>query len=301
MQTTMENIGILSLLVRTGRMEQGVLFAEFGYDSFDRGFDMCSCPVSHVVMDVMVTGGALRMVIDNMEYMCTPEENSLICISPINVVTDIEPLPGFRGYIIALPQRFMDNAERGTKAIPLSDVLAMSRNNAITPCAGDRLILEENFRTLFRNAESVSNPIDKHIFRHSALVVHLQALKVMFASVDRSLMHPPVSRASALCDRFFELLMQNVERERDVVFYAGRLNISAHYLSRITKKVVGASAGKVITSEVMSRAYAMLRNPDYTLQQIADTLSFSDQSSFGKFFKKHAGMTPAAYRREYSR
>ena len=92
--------------------------------------------------------------------------------------------------------------------------------------------------------------------------------------------------------------MQYVEREHDVSFYADRLNISSHYLSRITNRVIGQPAGKVIVNELMSHAYIMLRNPEYTLQQIADRLNFSDQSSFGKFFRKHAGLSPAAYRKE---
>ncbi|MDR2384501.1 MAG: helix-turn-helix domain-containing protein, partial [Tannerella sp.] len=30
---------------------------------------------------------------------------------------------------------------------------------------------------------------------------------------------------------------------------------------------------------------------------IADELNFGDQSSFGKFFKKHTGLTPKEYRK----
>jgi AraC-like DNA-binding protein len=46
----------------------------------------------------------------------------------------------------------------------------------------------------------------------------------------------------------------------------------------------------------VEEASRLLRDPELTLQQIAEELSFSDQSSFGKFFKKHSGMTPMKYR-----
>jgi AraC-like DNA-binding protein len=46
----------------------------------------------------------------------------------------------------------------------------------------------------------------------------------------------------------------------------------------------------------VEEASRLLRDPDLTLQQIAAELSFSDQSSFGKFFKKHSGITPMKYR-----
>ncbi len=34
-----------------------------------------------------------------------------------------------------------------------------------------------------------------------------------------------------------------------------------------------------------------------TVQQVADMLHFSDQSTFGKFFKKHMGLSPMEYRK----
>jgi transcriptional regulator GlxA family with amidase domain len=40
----------------------------------------------------------------------------------------------------------------------------------------------------------------------------------------------------------------------------------------------------------------MLRDPEMSIQQIASAMSFSDQSSFGKFFKKHTGLSPLKYR-----
>jgi AraC-like DNA-binding protein len=43
-------------------------------------------------------------------------------------------------------------------------------------------------------------------------------------------------------------------------------------------------------------ASRLLRDPKLTLQQVAEELSFADQSSFGKFFRKHSGMTPLKYR-----
>jgi AraC-like DNA-binding protein len=45
-------------------------------------------------------------------------------------------------------------------------------------------------------------------------------------------------------------------------------------------------------------AARLLRNPDMTIQQIAVELSFSDQSAFGKFFRKHTGTSPLKYRQK---
>ena len=56
------------------------------------------------------------------------------------------------------------------------------------------------------------------------------------------------------------------------------------------------TVGTVIASMRTELAATMLRDPDLTIQQVAEKMSFSDQSSFGKFFKKHTGMSPMKYR-----
>ena len=43
----------------------------------------------------------------------------------------------------------------------------------------------------------------------------------------------------------------------------------------------------------------MLRHhPELTIQQISNQLGFSEQTSFSRYFKAHAGMSPKQYREE---
>ena len=100
-----------------------------------------------------------------------------------------------------------------------------------------------------------------------------------------------------ILDRFVRLLEEDVQKEHEVAFYADKLGITPHYLTMVTNRYVGMSAGKVIAEALMSKACQYLRNPEYTIQEVAEMLNFSDQSSFGKFFRKHSGTTPASYRK----
>jgi len=43
-------------------------------------------------------------------------------------------------------------------------------------------------------------------------------------------------------------------------------------------------------------AKLLLETPRLTISQIAENLNFSDQSFFGKFFKKQVGLSPSSYR-----
>jgi AraC-like DNA-binding protein len=105
-----------------------------------------------------------------------------------------------------------------------------------------------------------------------------------------------MKRSDGIMKAFAELLSQNIRKETSVEFYAEKLCISKQYLSLIVKEKTHVTIGKIISLVRVEEASRLLRDPDLTLQQIAEELSFSDQSSFGKFFKKHSGMTPMKYR-----
>jgi AraC family transcriptional regulator len=47
----------------------------------------------------------------------------------------------------------------------------------------------------------------------------------------------------------------------------------------------------------MEAARLALRDPSQSLSEVAITLGFSSQSHFTQAFRRHTGVTPAAYRR----
>lgn len=108
--------------------------------------------------------------------------------------------------------------------------------------------------------------------------------------------HTEMKRSDTILKEFVSLLTEHIKKETSVGFYAEKLCISKQYLSLIVKEKTLVSIGSVIASMRTEIAARMLRDPEFTIQQIAESLSFSDQSSFGKFFKKHTGMSPFRYR-----
>ena len=108
--------------------------------------------------------------------------------------------------------------------------------------------------------------------------------------------HMDVKRSESILKEFFSLLQTHIREEVELDFYAEKLCISKKYLSLIVKEKTNVPAGKVIAAIRAELAAEMLRDPEKSIQQIALELSFSDQSSFGKFFRKHAGISPLRYR-----
>lgn len=104
------------------------------------------------------------------------------------------------------------------------------------------------------------------------------------------------SRYELMTKSFAELLTENFRKEHKVEYYAQRLNVSNHYLSFLVKKVTGQTPSDFIYEMLYCEARALLLRADLSVQEVSSLLCFSDQSSFGKFFKRRAGESPFAYK-----
>jgi AraC family transcriptional regulator, transcriptional activator of pobA len=81
-----------------------------------------------------------------------------------------------------------------------------------------------------------------------------------------------------------------------VQFYADALFVSSKHLTETIKEVTGRTSGEWIEDAVILEAKVLLRNHEITISQVAENIHFPDQSSFGKYFKKHTGLSPSDYR-----
>ena len=108
--------------------------------------------------------------------------------------------------------------------------------------------------------------------------------------------HSEMRRADGILKEFSELIVKNIRTETSIGFYAEKLCISKQYLSLIVKEKMHVTVGTILASMRIEVAARLLRDPEFSIQQVAEQMSFSDQSSFGKFFKKHTGLSPLKYR-----
>ncbi|MFV0420066.1 MAG: helix-turn-helix domain-containing protein [Dysgonomonas sp.] len=103
-----------------------------------------------------------------------------------------------------------------------------------------------------------------------------------------------------LLKRFFSLLQMHFKKHHSVNYYADELCLTPKYLSRYIKQVTGKTASEWIHDIIILEAKVLLTRNELSIQEVSHTLNFSDQTSFGKFFKRHTGSTPKNYKRQYS-
>ena len=106
------------------------------------------------------------------------------------------------------------------------------------------------------------------------------------------------SRDELYFGQFLELLVLNYKAEHNVEFYADKLHITTHYLTLILKRLSGQTVSDLIFQLLFSEAKVLLQQPKLSIQQIAQEFHFSDQSAFGKFFKRKSGLSPKEFRQK---
>lgn len=113
--------------------------------------------------------------------------------------------------------------------------------------------------------------------------------------------HPEVdspihNRAEEYFRQFTELLGEHYKHERSVGFYARQLCITPKYLTTLIKRISGKSVSEWINNYVILEAKTLLKYSNMSVQEIAYYLNFPNQSFFGSYFKRNAGMSPSQYK-----
>ena len=97
-------------------------------------------------------------------------------------------------------------------------------------------------------------------------------------------------------NRFMKLLSENYVMHKEVNWYADKMNLTPRYLTTTIRKVSGYTVSDWLVRFIIKDAKYLLKHSDMTVQQVAYELNFPNQSFFGKYFRKHTGMSPGSYR-----
>lgn len=84
--------------------------------------------------------------------------------------------------------------------------------------------------------------------------------------------------------------------QRTVSWHAHQIGASTRSLARATSEVLGEPPKKVIDAHTILESRRLLAWSLHDIATIARLLNFADASSFAKYFRRHAGLSPSAFR-----
>jgi AraC family transcriptional activator of pobA len=95
---------------------------------------------------------------------------------------------------------------------------------------------------------------------------------------------------------FTQLLETHFRQHLPIEYYAGALGISAAHLNALCRRLAGQSALQMINQRLLLEAKRCLVYTAMTINQVSDSLGFSEPAYFSRFFKRGTGQSPKAFR-----
>lgn len=92
------------------------------------------------------------------------------------------------------------------------------------------------------------------------------------------------------------LLESNFHKERQPSFYASQMGISPNNFSKLCRQHFLKTPSVLIQERVILESKKLIHLSYKSMKQIAAELNFDDENYFSRYFKKHTGVTPTAFR-----
>ncbi|WMJ88991.1 response regulator transcription factor [Anaerocolumna sp. MB42-C2] len=106
---------------------------------------------------------------------------------------------------------------------------------------------------------------------------------------------------SSNTDALYRYALQHIEEHFtdsnfNISFLATKMNITLSYLSTIFKQSAGTNLNVYITGKRLEHAKKLLKDPQYTISEVAHLSGYEDPGYFSSLFRKKIGMNPSEYR-----
>lgn len=128
--------------------------------------------------------------------------------------------------------------------------------------------------------------------------IYIELARAYTAHVDLEMI--PSSKYTHLLEQLETLIDHHFHHQKFPKFYAEKLNVTPKHLNRVARSTLDKTTSELIAERIVLEAKRLLVHSQDQLAQIAYTLEFSDYAYFSRFFKTKTGMTPMAFRKQYT-
>ena len=128
-------------------------------------------------------------------------------------------------------------------------------------------------------------------------LLHLDALRAHARAQPGD--SPQDHAAARLCREFFLLLESQLHAATRPSKLAAALKISTDHLSSTLRAETGKTALQHIQDRLLLEARRLLAHSRMDVAEIAYELGYADVSYFGRVFRRHQGVSPGMFRKQY--
>lgn len=227
------------------------------------------------------------------------EADTLCLYTPYTFIHIVRHSDDIGGYLM---EGRLDAIQPALSNIPAADRFAIRSRPCVLLAPMQRRRIEQDVELLHQRAalaRQTASPVSARLLRQAVQTLLqafcLEVLEIYFncASVGEQ----PQSREEQIFSRFLMSAFGGCVRERSVAFYAREQRLSPGYLSSVVKAQSGRTAIQWIETFTILQAQHHLQLGKLSVKEIACRLHFPDQSVFGRYFRKHCGVSPSEYRK----
>lgn len=236
---------------------------------------------------IFIVRGKMDIMIDFKKYQLLPYDVGFI--SP-NQVIDVYDKKVDLAFGVIFKKDFLLLPVDWLKKLPL-----FHRFHSIPS-----LRLSSDDQTLLSNClnqmlhEYMANHSYKYDIIKANLILILAHLSRIYA--QSKLENEPKNNKVIL--EFETLIEQHYTSIKLVKEYADMLFMTPQNLNRICKNITGLTASELINKKILLEIKRFLIYTNNSIEEIAYSFNFYDNSYFTKYFKKATGQTPKQYRKE---
>lgn len=244
---------------------------------------------------LLVLSGNVDVEINHVRHRLTV--GSFLLLTTVHLFRVVENDNAFSAIMLFVDKDFPETCDTpGMVYKRMTCGFKMYNNPVLNLSQSDMFLLQERMLMLDRHTKQTS-----HSFYHELIVNSLEGMYLDLSNIiekDNVNDDTHISFRTDVVNAFVQLLVEHYREEHHIDFYTQKLGISSHYLAKIVKKHTGQTAVDFIYDMLYSEARRLLQQSKLSIQQIAEVLNFSDQSAFGKFFKRKSDLSPFEYRKK---
>lgn len=232
--------------------------------------------------------GIMEIEIDVIRY--TVKKNDLIFNNPSHVIQVLSISGDMTGKVIAFKKEFLD----GEIFNPTEKLSFINSFPFLSLDEKEDLMVRELIQEMKAKLGDQQRPNRRQV-AINLIGVLLHEIDAIF-KLKHGNAEKKFTSKETINYQFHNLVSTFYLQERSVRFYADMLNITPRHLNELSREVTGKSASDQIDELIIREAKIFLRNTNLSVKEIAETLRFSDQFSFSKYFKRFVKLSPTAYR-----
>ncbi len=243
---------------------------------------------------VLILQGEIDITIDYKTYKVSA--NHIMDTGSKHIIENVKYYPGIFGYHILIDKSFCEEVLQEKRPLSLNFVLSKRSHPICQISDKQAFMLNQKIKVLKEDIERKDHFYYEDLIKNNLSMFMMEIANCAQLPKKENKPNFAKNRKDIIVTDFINHLNNGESRNLTIEKIANKLCITPQYLAQVLKEKTGRNTSQWITSTKITEAKILLRKPNLSIGEIADTLKFSDLSSFSKFFKKNCGMSPLQYK-----